>query len=151
MEKMYCELTNNCMGGCCFDNDVAFGVPNKSSFVTGEYKKYNYPGGFNKITEDGIENFYIEKVIYRAPATIVMWSDGTKTVSKCCEHDTYSPHAGLIYCIAKKLTSATKIHDIIHSWSNDDIGKTIEVENEDGTKGYSKIVTTADVRKFEDK
>lgn len=28
---------------------------------------------------------YIERVIYNAPATIIFWSDGTKTVVKCHE------------------------------------------------------------------
>ena len=44
----------------------------------------------------------IKKVIYNNPATIVMWSDGTKTVVKCSERDTYDPEKGLVMAIAKK-------------------------------------------------
>lgn len=44
----------------------------------------------------------IKKVIYNNPATIVMWSDGTKTVVKCSERDTYDPEKGLAMAIAKK-------------------------------------------------
>lgn len=43
----------------------------------------------------------IKKVIFNAPATIVIWSDGTKTVVKCQEGDTYSKEMGLALCIAK--------------------------------------------------
>ena len=32
----------------------------------------------------------IKKVIFNDPATIVLWDDGTKTVVKCSEGDTYS-------------------------------------------------------------
>lgn len=34
------------------------------------------------------------QVIFHDPATIVYWADGTKTVVKCAEGDTYSPIAG---------------------------------------------------------
>lgn len=32
-----------------------------------------------------IQKRYVERVIYNAPATIVFWTDGTKTVVKCHE------------------------------------------------------------------
>lgn len=44
----------------------------------------------------------IEKVIYNGPATIVIWSDGTKTIVKCCEDDTFDPEKGLAMAISKK-------------------------------------------------
>ena len=47
--------------------------------------------------------FEIEKVIYHEPATIIKWKDGTKTVVKCDEHDTYDPEKGLYIAIMKKL------------------------------------------------
>lgn len=45
----------------------------------------------------------IKKVIFNNPATIVFWTDGTKTVVKCAEGDTFSEYAGLSMCITKKL------------------------------------------------
>lgn len=45
----------------------------------------------------------IKKVIFNAPATIVFWNDGTKTVVKCQGGDTFSPHTGLAMACAKKL------------------------------------------------
>lgn len=44
----------------------------------------------------------IKKVIFNEPATIVLWNDGTKTVVKCQEGDTYDKEKGLALCIAKK-------------------------------------------------
>lgn len=44
----------------------------------------------------------IEDVIFNGPATIVKWADGTKTVVKCCEGDTFDPEKGLAIAISKK-------------------------------------------------
>lgn len=47
--------------------------------------------------------FEIVKVIFSDPATIVFWGDGTKTVVKCQDGDTYSKETGLAMAIAKKV------------------------------------------------
>lgn len=44
----------------------------------------------------------IKEVIFNDPATVVIWSDGTKTVVKCQPGDEYSRETGLAMCIAKK-------------------------------------------------
>lgn len=44
----------------------------------------------------------IENVIFNAPATIVFWNDGTKTVVKAQDDDVYDPEKGLAMAIAKK-------------------------------------------------
>lgn len=48
------------------------------------------------------QNSIIKDVIFNDPATIVIWSDGSKTVVKCQPGDTYSKETGLALCIAKK-------------------------------------------------
>ena len=45
----------------------------------------------------------IKNVIFNEPATIVLWTDGTKTVVKCSEDDTYDPEKGLAMAISKKI------------------------------------------------
>ena len=45
--------------------------------------------------------FVIKKVIFNAPATIVYWADGTKTVVKCSENDIYDAEKGLAMCFAR--------------------------------------------------
>lgn len=59
---------------------------------------------------------YIKEVIYNNPATIILWSDGTKTVSKCHSSDTYSKETGLMLCVIKKLIGSTRINDILRDW-----------------------------------
>ena len=44
----------------------------------------------------------IKKVIFNNPATIVLWSDGSKTVVKCSEEDTFDPEKGLAMAMVKK-------------------------------------------------
>ena len=48
----------------------------------------------------------IKNVIFNAPATIVFWSDGSKTVVKCMDEDTYSKDVGLAMCFMKKMFEA---------------------------------------------
>lgn len=45
----------------------------------------------------------IKKVIFNDPATIVLWSDGTKTVVKAGPNDAFDPEKGLAMAISKKM------------------------------------------------
>ena len=45
----------------------------------------------------------IKKVIFNEPATIVFWEDGTKTVVKCSENETFDKEKGLAMAIVKKM------------------------------------------------
>lgn len=47
--------------------------------------------------------YCIDKVIFNAPATIVFWKDGTKTVVKCQGDDEFDPEKGLAMAISKKV------------------------------------------------
>lgn len=44
----------------------------------------------------------IKRVIFNPPATIVYWSDCTKTVVKCSEKDVFDPEKGLAMAVAKR-------------------------------------------------
>ena len=69
-------------------------------------------------------NFCVKKVIFNGPATIVIWGDGTKTVVKCKDGDSYSKWAGFAMCIAKRLYGED-FHFIFRHWCGveDDIPK----------------------------
>jgi hypothetical protein len=59
----------------------------------------------------------IKNVIFNPPATIVLWSDNTKTVVKCQEGDTYDPEHGLAMAIVKKMYGNTgKYCEIFKKW-----------------------------------
>lgn len=49
----------------------------------------------------------IKRVIFNPPATIVYWSDGSKTVVKCSEKDVFDPEKGLAMAIAKRCAGNT--------------------------------------------
>lgn len=51
----------------------------------------------------GISSVNFKKVIFNDPATIIIWSDGTKTIVKAMEDDIYDPMVGLAMCICKKV------------------------------------------------
>lgn len=67
-----------------------------------------------------LEKVYIEKVIYNNPVTVVVWSDNTKTVSKCHGDDMYSKETGLAVCIMKKLVGTTETRNIFMDWIPED-------------------------------
>lgn len=59
----------------------------------------------------------IKDVIFNEPATIVLWKDGTKTVVKCGENDTYDAEKGLAMCIVKKITgNRGNYNNIFRQW-----------------------------------
>ena len=63
-----------------------------------------------------IYSIYVEKVIYNDPATIVLWSDGTRTVSKCHPKDKYSRETGLALCYLKKLVGNNEVRRYMMHW-----------------------------------
>ena len=71
-------------------------------------------------SENGCDRIYITRVIYNAPATIVFWSDGTKTVAKCSPRDTYVKETGLSICILKKLCGSMQVKNLFEDWVDAD-------------------------------
>ena len=76
--------------------------------------------GIEKIYFSVINNFdpsTIKDVIFNDPATIVLWEDGSKTVVKCQEGDTYNKETGLAMAIIKKCCSNKgNYNDIFEKW-----------------------------------
>lgn len=54
---------------------------------------------FAKVADDSI----ISRVIFNDPATIILWSDGTKTIAKTHGDDAFDPEKGFAVACAKKL------------------------------------------------
>lgn len=57
----------------------------------------------NDIVKFGMCSVSIRKVIFNDPATVVLWSDGTKTVVKCGPEDKFDTEKGLAMAIVKKM------------------------------------------------
>ncbi len=65
----------------------------------------------------------VKDVIFNPPATIVLWSDGTKTVSKCSEDDSYEERLGFLICVAKKyFGSTTRYMKVMEKFNVPDYG-----------------------------
>ena len=67
-----------------------------------ERKSMNSSIYYASVTAKTVSTPSIKKVIFNYPATIVLWSDGSKTVVKCQDGDIYDPEKGLAMAISKK-------------------------------------------------
>ena len=61
-----------------------------------------YNRTYEKEARAAMSTASIKNVIFAPPATIVYWSDGSKTVAKCSEKDVFDPEKGLAMAIAKR-------------------------------------------------
>ena len=59
----------------------------------------------------------IKNVIFNDPATIVIWSDGVKTIVKCVDGDAFDPEKGLAMAIVKRVFGNKGYYNnIIKKW-----------------------------------
>lgn len=99
----------------------------------------------------------IADVIFNGPATIVKWTDGTKTVVKCSEGENFDPEKGLVMAITKKaLGNKGNYYETIKKWMHPGVTvlKTITVksngvETEITKVSFDDIVKIIETRKPE--
>lgn len=85
-------------------------------------KQSRIDNSFGSYYEDDAGNVtYIKEVIYNDPAVVVIWNDGTKTVSKCDYGDNFNPEFGLILCVLKKVVGNDQVAKLLMNWVPDDI------------------------------
>lgn len=58
----------------------------------------------------------IKKIMYKPPATIVFWNDGTKTVSVCEDGDEYNKELGFALCVLKKKYGNKTVHEMLERY-----------------------------------
>ena len=82
----------------CIDTDDVETIPISLNlpFSNIPFKHFRYPC-------TSLTAIEIKKVIFNDPATIVFWSDGTKTIVKCGKDDTFDKEKGLAMAVCKKL------------------------------------------------
>lgn len=66
---------------------------------------------------------YIERVLHDEPATVMFFSDGTKTVAICGKDEVYDREKGILVCLAKRLISSKNMNYILHEFSKDEYAK----------------------------
>lgn len=54
-----------------------------------------------------LETTLLDKSFFSGPKTIVIWSDGSKTIVSCSKDDTYEGYAGFCAAVAKKMFGST--------------------------------------------
>lgn len=98
---------------------------------------------FGKATNK-YSKFSIKRAIFNAPATIVLWADGTKTVVKCGEKDKYDPEKGLAMCIAKKaFGNKGNYYNVFKEWLPEETKKDSKTEtNTDLLDSIRKVSET---------
>ena len=75
---------------------------NLSHITETEYRFYKEHSA-NFTTKESADSYYIPKrIIYNDPATIVFWNDGTKTVVKKAEGETFNSYTAFCAALAKK-------------------------------------------------
>lgn len=87
-----------------------------------------YTGGktmrYSDIFSSKQKTLLIKNVIFNDPATIVFWSDGSKTVVKCQNDESYDPEKGLVMAISKKaLGNKGNYYNEIKKWTEPDNDK----------------------------
>ena len=88
----------------------------------------------NDIVKFGMCSVCIRKVIFNAPATVVLWSDGTKTVVKCGPNDIFDKEKGLAMAIMKKMAgNDSRFHKVFKEWCKPD-------ETNEDALAYSKAM-----------
>lgn len=86
----------------------------------------------------------IKKVIFNDPATIVFWSDGTKTVVKCGENDEYDPEKGLAMAIAKRaLGNQGNYYNEFKKWLPEKVEEKEDEKKEEGLFTIDNVIDQA--------
>lgn len=58
----------------------------------------------------------IDKVIFHAPATVIIFKDRTKSVVKCSEHDEYDPEKGFAMALLKHILGKKKYKTVFKKY-----------------------------------
>lgn len=58
----------------------------------------------------------IKKVIFNAPATVIIWTDNTKTVVKCEKGETYDEEKGFLLCWLKGIKGSKTLQNELATW-----------------------------------
>ena len=75
----------------------------------------------------------IKKVIFNDPATIIIWSDKSKTVVKCMEGDTWDPEKGFMAAYLTKILGQKRFHSELKKY----VKPQVELESDTALNGMS--------------
>lgn len=61
----------------------------------------------------------IKQVIYSNPVTVVIWADGSKTISRCDDNDIYDELTGFMLCVFKKALTPKAMRKMFNQYVYD--------------------------------
>lgn len=92
---------------------------NRSDILQEIKKSLNFIYGIRRDNID--DELTIKRVIFNAPATIVFWLDGSKTVVKAQNGEPFDKEKGLAMAICKKLSgNRGAYYDIFKEWCHEE-------------------------------
>ena len=85
----------------------------------------------------------IKRAYFNAPVTVVLWTDGTKTIIRCQDGDIYDPEKGMAMAIAKKyLDNKGSYYNEFKKWLPEE--KTEDVETRTILGKVTDLIQTND-------
>lgn len=85
----------------------------------------------NKPTQKTTGRIGIQDVLFSGPATVIFWTDGTKTVAKCEKDDAYDKEKGFLVAWAKKDGYKNmKLHEALDKYVFNPTNKEEDAEEE---------------------
>lgn len=94
----WCNIDENTCARC-WDREVK--IDHKDILELGKAIHMGFERGLEYSFYTSDVNHRIRKVIFNDPATIILWSDGTKTVVKV-ENEPFDPEKGMAMAVSKK-------------------------------------------------
>lgn len=67
----------------------------------------------------GVPKYEYKKIIFSGPCTIILWTDGSKTIAKTSDGEVFDPEKGVAICFMKKMIGHTEANKILRKASKD--------------------------------
>ena len=88
---------------------------------------------------------YPVKTIFNPPATIVMFNDGSKIISKCDKEDAFSKETGFLMCMLKSIYGNAATHKMLERFIYS-VEKPTKKNIKKNTKTISKVTSVKNKR-----
>ena len=92
-----------------------------------------------------MEKTAIKRVIYSDPVTTIIWDDGSKTQSRCDEHDNFDELTGFMMCVFKKIMNHKDMRQMFDTFVYGDDKHYVK---RDKVKPTNKVKQTNNVKKI---
>lgn len=80
----------------------------KEDLYVGRWHGFQYNTGEEFLLPMNRILLKVKRVVFNNPATIVFWSDGTKTVVKCMDIDDFNPEHGFLQAFYEKMNGDSR-------------------------------------------